>query len=114
MLDFTGTPQTALPLANKSLPDSYTRDVIRQAMPMVDREISSAIEILSKPASTIKTDVVLGLFFGSTPEMRDKLMAFLRTIRIDITGWSISNFFGRVANALNGLLSQCIARAGKC
>ncbi len=93
MLDFTGTPQTALPLANKSLPDSYTRDVVRQAMPMVDRKISSAIEILSKPESIIKTDVVMGLFFGTTPEMRDKLMAFLRTIRIDIAGWSISNFF---------------------
>jgi hypothetical protein len=35
----------------------------------------------------------MGLFFGSTPEMRDKLMAFLRTIRIVIAGWSISNFF---------------------
>lgn len=72
-------------------PESYTRHIVEQSLPSVQKKLSAALNVLDSPVLNLKTDMALGLFLGTTDQARDKFGVLLRTIRLDIRGFSISN-----------------------
>ncbi|UQS16107.1 hypothetical protein [Pseudomonas sp. HS6] len=90
-LDFEWKSPFTMPNVRRELPASYVNHVLEQGMQTAARKIDNAIAALTAPSFKLRTDPVIGLFFGTTPQARDNLLAFLKVVRTDFAGWSPSN-----------------------
>ncbi|QJI39866.1 hypothetical protein HKK52_02635 [Pseudomonas sp. ADAK2] len=92
LTDFVQYQEFSFPGFRGPLPASYSRQIIQQSLPIASRKIDDAISVLSTPALNNETNLAIGLLLGSTPQSRDDLFFFLRLIKTDFNGFSISNF----------------------
>jgi hypothetical protein len=73
-------------------PESYTRHIIQNSLPIVRDKVDAAVKLLSLPKLNPKTDLAIGLFLGSTIKGRDELGTVLTAVRLNIYDTSVSNF----------------------
>ncbi|WP_454563056.1 hypothetical protein [Pseudomonas sp. AIG] len=73
-------------------PESYTRHIVQQSLPIVREKVDAAFNVLNRPKLNTKTDLVIGLFLGSTIGGRDELMTLLTAVRLNVYNTSVSNF----------------------
>lgn len=90
-LDFDWKHPFTVPDVRHELPVNYIHHVIEQSMGIATRKIDNAIVVLTTPSLKLRTDPAIGLFLGTTPQVRDDLLAFLKIIKTDFAGWSPSN-----------------------
>lgn len=77
----------------KTLPVSYTRHFIEKSLPQAKAKIENAINALSLHDFTKERDVVMKMFLGrNTAGARDRVLKYLKLIRTDFAGFSLSNF----------------------
>ncbi|MFM9380342.1 hypothetical protein [Pseudomonas sp. UV AK001] len=90
-LDFQWKQPFSVPGAGHELPVSYINHVIDKGIEIANRKIDNAIVVLMQPSLKLKTDPAIGMFLGTTPQVRDDLLAFLKVVRMDFGGCSASN-----------------------
>lgn len=73
-------------------PESYTRHIIQNSLPIMREKVDAAIKFLNLPKLNTKTDLAIGLFLGSTPGGRDEFATVLTAVRLNILDTSVSNF----------------------
>ncbi|MFJ7281759.1 hypothetical protein [Pseudomonas sp. NPDC099000] len=82
------------PRSTKTLPISYTRQFIEQSLPRARSKIENAINALTLRDFEAQRNLVARLLMGSdSNEAISRLVNYLRAIRADFGGVSISNFF---------------------
>jgi hypothetical protein len=78
---------------HKTLPVSYARHFIKQSLPRAKAKVENAINALNSSNFTKERDFVIKMFLGSnTADARDRLLKYLKLIRTDFDGLSLSNF----------------------
>ncbi|QQN96473.1 hypothetical protein [Pseudomonas sp. SW-3] len=83
----------ALPRPTKTLPVSYTRQFIEQSLPRARTKIENAINALIHRDFEAQRTLVARLLMGSdSNEAINQLLNYLRAVRADFAGVSISNF----------------------
>ncbi len=81
-----------LPYSPKTLPASYTRNFIEKSLPRARAKIDNAIEVISRHEFKRDGDLLMKALFGNTSQMAiDRLVNYLRLIRFDFAGFSMSN-----------------------
>lgn len=81
-----------LPYSTKTLPASYTRNFIETSLPRARAKIDNAIAVISRHEFKRDGDLLMKALFGSTPQVAtDRLVNYLRLIRFDFAGFSVSN-----------------------
>ncbi|WP_192561227.1 YbaB/EbfC family nucleoid-associated protein [Pseudomonas gozinkensis] len=90
-LDFQWKQPFSVPDAIHELPSSYINHVIEKSIEIANRKIDNAIVVLTQPSLKLKTDPAIGMFLGTTPQLRDDLLAFLKVVKTDFNGYSASN-----------------------
>ncbi len=79
-------------LFHKTLPISYTRAVIEKSLPKAKAKIEEAIKALSDRGFAKDCDFILKAFLGSnSSDVKDRLLKYLKLIRTDFAGFSLSN-----------------------
>ncbi|MBX9404743.1 hypothetical protein K5E40_03505 [Pseudomonas baetica] len=73
-------------------PEAYTSHIIQHGLSKAHEKVQAAISVLGTPAHKPRTDLTIGLFFGTTDRGRDSFSVALAAIRVDLGGTSISNF----------------------
>jgi hypothetical protein len=77
----------------KTLPASYTRHFIEQSLPLARQKIDNAIQALTQHDFARERAVILRALMGSDPvDALDRMLKYLKTVRTDFAGASISNF----------------------
>jgi hypothetical protein len=93
LTSFTLHAPFRLPQFNKTLPVSYASHFIKQSLPRARSKIENAIHALSSRDFTTERDFVIKMLLGSdTAEASDRLLKYLKLIRTDFAGLSLSNF----------------------
>ncbi|KQZ92860.1 hypothetical protein [Pseudomonas sp. Root562] len=83
-----------LPRFNKTLPVSYTRQFIEQSLPLARTKIENAINVLNSLDLTRERDAIIKVLMGSnSSDAFERLLSYLRLVRADFAGLSISNMF---------------------
>ncbi|MDD0971266.1 MULTISPECIES: hypothetical protein [Pseudomonas] len=78
--------------SHKTLPISYTRDVIKNSLPKVKAKIEQAIKAIGDHDFTRDRDFIIKAFLGSnTSDATDRILKYLNLIRTDFAGFSLSN-----------------------
>jgi hypothetical protein len=78
---------------HKTLPVSYTRHVLQQSLPKVKTKLEHAINALNGHDFARERDFIIKMFLGSdSTDARDRLLKYLKLIRTDFDGFSLSNF----------------------
>lgn len=90
-LDFQWKQPFSVPRTVDELPLCYINHVIEKSIEIANRKIDNAIVVLTQPSLKLRTDPAIGLFLGTTPQVRDDLLAFLKIVRTDFDGYSASN-----------------------
>lgn len=81
-----------LPNMPKTLPESYTRKFIEQSLPRARVKIDNAIEAIARHDIKRDCDLLMKTLFGDTSSVAiDRLVNYLRLIRFDFAGFSLSN-----------------------
>lgn len=81
-----------LPYSPKTLPASYTRNFIEKSLPRARVKIDNAIEVISRHEFKRDGDLLMKALFGNTSQTAtDRLVNYLRLIRFDFAGFSMSN-----------------------
>lgn len=76
----------------KTLPVSYTRALIKKSLPSAKAKIEHAIQAFSDHGFARDRDVIIKAFLGSsTSDATDRLLKYLKLIRTDFAGFSLSN-----------------------
>lgn len=102
---------------HKTLPISYTRAVIENSLPKAKAKIEQAIKALGDHGFTKERDFIIKAFLGSnTSDAKDRLLKYLKLIRTDFAGFSLSNLIldpyrdnGNIASFNPQLYRQWIA-----
>ncbi len=91
--NFTLNAPFRLPQFHKTLPVSYTRHFIQQSLPRAKSKVEKAINALSGHDFARERDLIIKMFLGSdSADARDRLLKYLKLIRTDFAGLSLSNF----------------------
>lgn len=78
--------------SHKTLPLSYTRAVIEKSLPSAKAKIENAIKAIGDHDFTDDFKFILKVFWGTnTADARDRLLRYLKLIRSDFSGFSLSN-----------------------
>jgi hypothetical protein len=81
-----------LPYSPKTLPVSYTRNFIEKSLPRARVKIDNAIDVISRHEFKRDGDLLMKALFGDTSKMAtERLVNYLRLIRFDFAGFSMSN-----------------------
>ncbi|WP_147304404.1 hypothetical protein VY732_13190 [Pseudomonas sp. ZY71] len=81
-----------LPYSPKTLPASYTRNFIEKSLPRARAKIDNAIEVISRHEFKRDGDLLMKALFGNTSQTATtRLVNYLRLIRFDFAGFSMSN-----------------------
>lgn len=81
-----------LPYSPRTLPVSYTRKFIEQSLPRARAKIDNAIEVFNRHDFKRDREQLLKFLFGSTSQkVTDRVVNYLRLIRFDFAGFSLSN-----------------------
>lgn len=92
--NFTFMAPVRLPRSVKTLPVSYTRQFIEQSLPLARTKIENAINVLTSRDFTKERDAIIKVLLGSdSNDAFERLLNYLRLVRADFAGLSISNFF---------------------
>jgi hypothetical protein len=91
---FNFTASLRLPRANRTLPVSYTRLFIEQSLPRARAKIESAINVLTNHDYRVERDALIKILMGQTSsDAAHRVLDYLRLVRADFAGVSMSNFF---------------------
>jgi hypothetical protein len=91
---FNFTASLRLPRANHTLPVSYTRLFIEQSLPRARAKIESAISVLTSHDYRAERDALIKILMGQTSsDAANRVLDYLRLVRADFAGVSMSNFF---------------------
>jgi hypothetical protein len=91
--NFAYVAPVRLPRSTKTLPVSYTRQFIEQSLPRARTKIENAINALTRSDFEAQRKLVARLLLGSdSNETISRLVNYLRAIRADFAGVSLSNF----------------------
>lgn len=83
-----------LPYLPRTLPVSYTRKFVEQSLPRARRKIDNALEVAIGHDFKRDRDQVMKFLFGTTSQtVTDRIVNYLRLIRFDFAGFSMSNLF---------------------
>lgn len=78
----------------KSLPVSYTRQFIEQSLPLARTKIENAINVLTSHDFTKERNAIIKVLLGSDSSAAfERVLNYLRVVRADFAGLSISNIF---------------------
>lgn len=89
---FTYQAPLQLPYSLKTLPASYTRNFIEKSLPRARAKIDNAIEAISRHEFKRDGDLLMKALFGNTSQTAtNRLVNYLRLIRFDFAGFSMSN-----------------------
>ncbi|WP_160058236.1 hypothetical protein ACI514_08555 [Pseudomonas sp. M20] len=89
---FTYQAPLQLPYSPKTLPVSYTRNFIEKSLPRAREKIDNAIDVISRHEFKRDGDLLMKALFGNTSQVAtDRLVNYLRLIRFDFAGFSMSN-----------------------
>jgi hypothetical protein len=92
--NFTFTAPVRLPRSVKTLPVSYTRQFIEQSLPLARTKIDNAINVLTRHDFTKERDAIIKVLMGNnSSDAFERLLNYLRLVRADFAGLSISNIF---------------------
>jgi hypothetical protein len=92
--NFTFQAPIQLPRFNKTLPVSYTRQFIEQSLPLARTKIDNAINVLTRLDLTKERNAIIKVLMGSnSSDAFERLLNYLRLVRADFAGLSISNMF---------------------
>ncbi|WP_262138066.1 hypothetical protein [Pseudomonas sp. Marseille-Q5117] len=81
-----------LPYSPRTLPTSYTRQFIEHSLPRARTKIDNAIEVFQRHDFKRDRESLMKIVFGSPSEVStDRLVNYLRLIRFDFAGFSMSN-----------------------
>lgn len=81
-----------LPYSPKTLPTSYTRTFIEKSLPRARAKIDEAIATFSRHDFKRDREQVMKILFGDTSAVAtERLVNYLRLIRFDFAGFSLSN-----------------------
>lgn len=92
-----------LPSPAKTLPESFASLFLRQSLPVARTKIDNAISALASSTLNLQTNLSIGLLLGSTPEVRDRLITFLKLVKTDFGGFSGSGFLLETLKESSGL-----------
>lgn len=74
------------------MPLSYTRKFIEQSLPRARAKIDNALEIFNRHDFKRDRDALMKIVFGDASQVStDRLVNYLRLIRFDFAGFSLSN-----------------------
>ncbi|WP_339507906.1 hypothetical protein [Pseudomonas sp. RL_35y_Pfl2_P42] len=91
--NFNVTARIQLPRINRTLPVSYTRLFLEQSLPRARVKIESAISVLMNHDYRTERDALIKILMGKTSgDAANRVLDYLRAIRADFAGVSISNF----------------------
>ncbi|WP_242207198.1 MULTISPECIES: hypothetical protein [unclassified Pseudomonas] len=80
------------PHSPRTLPASYTRNFIEKSLPRARAKIDNAIDVISQHDFKRDGDLLMKALFGNTSKVAtDRLVNYLRLIRFDFAGFSMSN-----------------------
>lgn len=89
---FTYQAPLQLPCSPRTLPASYTRNFIEKSLPRARAKIDNAIDVISRHEFKRDGDLLMKALFGNTSSVAtDRLVNYLRLIRFDFAGFSMSN-----------------------
>ncbi|KJZ38853.1 hypothetical protein [Pseudomonas fluorescens] len=92
--NFTFMAPVRLPRSVKTLPVSYTRQFIEQSLPLARTKIENAINVLTSHDFTRERNAIIKVLMGNnSSDAFERLLNYLRLVRADFAGLSISNFF---------------------
>ena len=92
--NFTFQAPLRLPRLSKTLPVSYTRQFIEQSLPLARTKIDNAINVLTRLDLTKERNAIIKVLMGSnSSDAFERLLNYLRLVRADFAGLSISNMF---------------------
>ncbi|CAI8813888.1 MULTISPECIES: hypothetical protein [Pseudomonas] len=81
-----------LPYSPKTLPESYTRKFVEQSLPRARAKIDNAINVIQQHDFKKDCSLVMKTLFGDTSAVAtERLVNYLRLIRFDFAGFSMSN-----------------------
>lgn len=81
-----------LPYSPKTLPTSYTRNFIEKSLPRARAKIDNAIDVISRHDFNRDADLLIKALFGNTSKVvTERVVNYLRLIRFDFAGFSMSN-----------------------
>ena len=81
-----------LPYPTKTLPESYSRSFIDKSLPRARAKIDNALEAISRHDFKRDCSRVMKILFGDSSSVAiDRLIIYLRLIRFDFAGFSLSN-----------------------
>ncbi|CAI8799882.1 DUF4132 domain-containing protein [Pseudomonas sp. IT-347P] len=90
--NFKPVAPARLPRSLKTLPVSYTRMVIEQSLPRARTKIENAISLLTRKDFSAERNALFRILLGTTPgAAANKIVDYLRLIRADFAGVSLSN-----------------------
>ncbi|WP_367253113.1 hypothetical protein [Pseudomonas sp. stari2] len=92
LVGFSYRAPVRLPYSPKTLPESYTRRFIEQSLPRARAKIDDAIAVLQRHDLKQDCSKVMKIMFGDTSAAAtNRLVNYLRLIRFDFAGFSMSN-----------------------
>ncbi|QAY93116.1 hypothetical protein [Pseudomonas sp. ACM7] len=92
--NFTFQAPIQLPRFSKTLPVSYTRRFIEQSLPLARTKIENAINVLTSLDLTKERNAIIKVLLGSnSSDAFERLVNYLRLVRADFAGLSLSNIF---------------------
>jgi hypothetical protein len=81
-----------LPYSPRTLPVSYTQEFIERSLPRARAKVDNAIEVFNQHEFKRDRESLMKIVFGSTSQVStDRLVNYLRLIRFDFAGFSLSN-----------------------
>lgn len=92
--NFTFQAPIQFPRFSKTLPLNYTRQFIEQSLPLARAKIENAINVLNSLDLTKERNAIIKVLMGSSSgDAFERLLNYLRLVRADFAGLSISNMF---------------------
>lgn len=89
---FSYSAPLQVPYSPKTLPESYTRRFIEKSLPRARAKIDNAIDAFTQHDFKRDCSQVMTTLFGDTSSVAtDRLVNYLRLIRFDFAGFSLSN-----------------------
>jgi len=84
--NFELTVKSYLPKLDKLMPKNYTRNIVKESLPVARTKIDNAINVLSDTTLNYDTDLAIHMLLGDgSREARHKYLAYLRELKADFS-----------------------------
>ncbi|MCF4996403.1 hypothetical protein GIW70_09060 [Pseudomonas syringae] len=91
--NFTFVSPARFPRPDKTLPVSYTRTLIERCLPVAQTKIDNAISAMTRHDFAEERRFVIRMLMGSSSaDVTDRLLKYLKLVKTDFAGLSLSNF----------------------